>query len=313
MGGIGAVELHQLRYFCAIVEAGNFTRAARRTNVAQPSLSQQILKLEDELGAKLFDRLPRTVRLTPFGTAFLPKALAILRQVGEARTEIQEMSGSEKGTVVLGTIPTIAPYLLPRILRGFATQHPTIQVRVAEELTPVLLERLRSGSLDLALLALPVRGDDLLSTELFREPLFAVVPSNHPLASKKALSLRDIKNDFFLLLKEGHCFRENTISACQRSRLRPNIVFECGQFSSILAMVSAGMGVSLVPEMAVEKRSGCCFLPIRDLQAQRKVGVVQLKHHFATRAHRTFVEHLERNVRLPTHSEMPVIEQVKVL
>lgn len=290
------MELQQLRYFCAIVDSGNFTRAARRTNVAQPSLSQQILKLEDELGAKLFDRLPRSVKLTPFGTAFLPKALAILRQVGEARTEIQEMSGSEKGTVVLGAIPTIAPYLLPRILRGLGSEHPTIQVRVAEELTPVLLERLRAGSIDLALLALPIRGADLLSTELFREPLVAVVPSDHALALKKTLALRDIKNDFFLLLKEGHCFRENTISACQRSRLRPNVVFECGQFSSILAMVSAGMGVSIVPKMAVEERTGCHFIPISDPQAERKVGIVRLKHHFATRAQRTLIDHLKGNL-----------------
>lgn len=293
------MELQQLRYFCAVAETGNFTKAATRTNVAQPSLSQQILKLEDELGAKLFDRLPRSVKLTQFGKAFLPKAVAILRQVGEARTEIQEMSGNEKGTVVLGAIPTIAPYLLPRILSGFALEHPTIRVRVAEELTPVLLERLRSGSLDVALLALPIRGEDLLSKELFREPLFAVLPSGHRFASKKTLSLRDIKDDFFLLLKEGHCFRENTISACQRSRLRPNIIFECGQFSSILAMVSAGMGVSLVPEMAVEQRANCCFIPIRDAQAERRVGLVQLKHHFATKAHRTFIAHLEGNIGCP--------------
>lgn len=290
------MELQQLRYFCAVADTRNFTRAAIQTNVAQPSLSQQILKLEDELGAKLFDRLARSVKLTQFGKAFLPKALAILRQVGEARTEIQEMSGSEKGTVVLGAIPTIAPYLLPGILRGFTSEHPMVRVRVAEELTPILLERLRSGSLDLALLALPIRGEDLMLKELFCEPLFAVVPSGHRLASKTSLSLRDMKDDFFLLLKEGHCFRENTISACQRSRLKPNIVFECGQFSSILAMVSAGMGVSLVPEMAVERRSGCTFIPIRDAQAQRKVGLAELKHHFATRAHRSFVEHLMRNV-----------------
>jgi LysR family hydrogen peroxide-inducible transcriptional activator len=287
------VELHQLRYFCAIVEAGNFTRAAQRTHVAQPSLSQQILKLEDELGAKLFDRLPRAVKLTPFGRVFLPKAMAILRQVGEARTEIQEMSGSERGTIVLGAIPTIAPYLLPRILSGFASEHPTIQVRVAEELTPVLLERLRAGSLDLALLALPIRGEEMLCEELFREPLYAVVPSSHRLALRTNVLLRDIKSDSFLLLKEGHCFRDNTISACQRSHLRPNIVFECGQFSSILAMVSAGMGVSVVPEMAVEKRAGCSFVPIRDSQAQRRVGFVQLKQHFVTRAQRAFIEHLK--------------------
>ena len=113
------MELHQLRYFCAVAHNGTFTRAAKTENVAQPSLSQQILKLEAELGAKLFDRFPRSARLTQFGRTFLFRAEAILRQVGEARTEIQEMAGTEKGRVVIGVIPTIAPYFLPPVLTGF--------------------------------------------------------------------------------------------------------------------------------------------------------------------------------------------------
>lgn len=286
------MELHQLRYFCAVVREGNFSRAAQRQRVAQPSLSQQIIKLEGELGAKLFDRFPRSARLTPFGRAFLPRAAAILRQVADARAEIREMAGAEKGEIAIGAIPTVAPYLLPSVLSRFARQHPAVTVNVVEEITPVLLDRLHNGTLDMALLALPVPGVELACEELIREALFAVVPGRHRFALRKALELREIKNEPFLLLKEGHCFRENTIVACRRSRLQPNVVFESGQFSSIIAMVSAGMGISIVPAMAVPHHSGCKFIRIIDEHSYRRVGLVQLKEHFPTRAHRALAAHL---------------------
>jgi LysR family hydrogen peroxide-inducible transcriptional activator len=289
------MELHQLRYFCAVAREGNFSRAAERQRVAQPSLSQQIIKLETELGARLFDRFSRSARLTPFGRAFLPRASAILRQVADAQAEIREMAGAEQGEVTIGGIPTIAPYLLPQCLSAFTRQHPNVRVNVVEEITPILLDRLHNGTLDMALLALPVPGVELICEELFREALFAVVPAKHHFAMRRTLDLREIKNEPFLLLKEGHCFRENTIMACKRSGVQPNVVFESGQFSSIIAMVSAGIGISVVPAMAVHKRPGCRFIRIRSENAKRRVGLVQLKEHFPTRAHRTLAEHLRAN------------------
>ena len=300
------MEVHQLRYFCAVAESGNFTRAAEATRVSQPSLSQQVHKLEDELGAKLFDRLPRSARLTQFGKAFLPKAQAILRQIGEARIEIREMATIESGEVILGAIPTIAPYLLPRMLSSFAREHPSVSVNVMEEITPTLLERLHGGTIDLALLALPVPGDELISTELTQEPLFAALPVRHPLASKRSLLLEELREEPFLLLKEGHCFRENTLLACHRSRLNPNVVFESGQFATILAMVSAGMGVSVVPEMAVGAVAGCRFVLIGDKRSHRRIGVVRLKYRYPTRAQTALLDHLKsvtmREKRLRTQA-----------
>jgi len=289
------VELHQLRYFCAVARSGNFTRAAEEQHVAQPSLSQQVRKLEDELGAKLFDRFPRFARLTEFGEAFLPKAGEILRRVGEARTEIQEMSGAEIGTVVVGAIPTIAPYFLGPVIAGFVRLHPSISIRVAEEITPVLLEYLHHGRVDLIVLALPVRGDELVCEELFRERLFAALPDGHRLASRKSLSLAEIRNDPFLLLKEGHCFRDNMLSACRRSRVHPRVIFESGQFSTILSMVASGMGVSVVPAMSVNKQAGCRFVRVSDERAVRRVGLAQLKHRSPTRAQSALLELLRRH------------------
>jgi LysR family transcriptional regulator, hydrogen peroxide-inducible genes activator len=144
----------------------------------------------------------------------------------------------------------------------------------------------------LALLALPVPASQCLSHELFRERLYVVVPQNHRLAAFTQVHLKQIENDPFLLLKEGHCFRENTLSACGRARVRPNVVFESGQFTTILAMVAAGTGVSVVPEMAIESRERCRFIPIADENAFRRVGIVQLKQHFRSRVHRGFLDHL---------------------
>jgi LysR family hydrogen peroxide-inducible transcriptional activator len=252
------------------------------------------LKLEDELGAKLFDRLPRSVRLTQFGKAFLPKAQAILRQIGEARVEIREMASVESGEVVLGAIPTIAPYLLPKMLSSFAREHRSVSVNVVEEITPTLLERLHEGTIDLALLALPVSGDELIVTELIQEPLFAALPAKHRLAGKQSILLDELREEPFLLLKEGHCFRENALSACRRSRVNPNVVFESGQFATILAMVSAGMGVSVVPQMAISETNGCRFVLIDDKRSHRRIGLVRLKYRFATRAQNALLNHLQR-------------------
>ncbi len=277
------MQIHQLRYFCAVARTGSFTRAAQQEHLAQPSLSQQVRKLEDELGTKLFDRLGRTVRLTQLGEAFLPGAEAIVRQVAAAKLEIQEMAGTEQGKLVV---------FLPSCLASFARKFPRVHIRVVEEVTNELLSLIHQGAVDLALIALPVPVSHCLCHELFREPLYLVVPGKHRLASFSHVHLAQIENDRFLLLKEGHCFRENTLSVCERARLQPNVVFESGQFTTILAMVAAGSGVSVVPQMAVEERDGCRFIPLRDESAYRRVGILQLRHRFRSRLHRAFLEHL---------------------
>jgi LysR family hydrogen peroxide-inducible transcriptional activator len=288
------MEVHQLRYFCAVARHGTFTRASEVENVAQPSLSQQILKLEGELGARLFDRLPRSAKLTVFGKAFLPKAEGILRELGDAKTEMLEMAGEDKGEIVLGIIPTIAAYMLPGLLSKFARKHPLVSVKVVEDITLALLERLHQGSIDVAIVALPVSGvgTELDCLDLFAERLYAALPDRHPRAKQKTIKLADLNNESFLLLKEGHCFRDNLIAACHRSRVKPHIVFESGQFATILAMVSAGMGVSAVPAMAVQTVQGCRFVPIEGTRSTRRIGVIRLRHHFETRAQRIFVSHV---------------------
>jgi|SRR5579883_506018 len=286
------MEIHQLRYFRAVARNGTFTRASEAEHVAQPSLSQQIRKLEEELGARLFDRTPRSAKLTVFGRAFLPRAERILRELGEAKTQIQEMCGQESGEISVGVIPTIASYLLPRILNGFSERHPGVNVRVAEEITPVLLERIHAGEIDTAIVATPIEGEGLACADLFEERFYAVLPEKHEKARWRRVNLAELRNERFLLLKEGHCFRDSLIAACRESRMRPNVVFESGHFSTILAMVSAGMGVSAVPAMAAQPYPGCRFIPLANRRGARKIGLVREPNRFETRAQKVFREHV---------------------
>jgi LysR family transcriptional regulator, hydrogen peroxide-inducible genes activator len=288
------MELHQLRYFCAVADTGSFSRAAEHSHVSQPSLSQQILKLESELGARLFDRLGRSVRLTEIGKAFLARARTVLRELEAARGEVVESKDSISGQVAVGVIPTVAPYFLPQVLASFSRQFSESTVTVIEEITPILLERLRAGTIDIAVLALPVRGTEFDALPLLTEPLFAALPKKHILARRSTVALRDLRKEPFLLLRDGHCFRENAVAACDRARLSPQVIFESGQFSSLLGLVGAGMGISLVPAMAVDRRPQVRFIRISDSGSTRTIGALTLRGRSLSRAHHAFLSSLRQ-------------------
>src|SRR5271163_3060846 len=283
------MEFHQLRYVCAIADTGNFSRAAERCQIAQPSLSQQVLKLEEDLGAKLFDRLGRSVRLTEAGRAFLPYARSILSQMETARSSVADKCADVRGSVAVGVIPTIAPYLMPRYTTVFAKKYPEAKLRIVEETTPVLVEGLRDLSIDLAILALPLRHKDLELFPLRTEPLFAVLPIDHPHARAESLALKDLRGEPFVMLRDGHCFRDLSIAACTRARIAPHIAFESGQFSSLLGMVAAGVGVSLVPEMAIDRNVACRYVRLSDPQATRTIVTAVLRGRSFNRVQQAFI------------------------
>ena len=271
------MEFHQLRYVCAVAETGSFSRAAERCQIAQPSLSQQVLKLEEELGGRLFDRLGRSIRLTESGRAFLPHAQAILRQVDAARASIASNHADVRGNVTLGAIPTVAPYLVPRYTVAFTERFPDARLRIVEETTPILLSGLRDLSIDFALLALPLRHKDLDLHPIRTEPLLAALPEKHPLASNDSLSLAELRGEPLVMLRDGHCFRDLSLAFCRSANVNPKIAFESGQFSSILGMVAAGVGLSLVPEMAIDRHAGCQYVRLRESRAVRTVVLASLR------------------------------------
>jgi LysR family hydrogen peroxide-inducible transcriptional activator len=284
------MEVHQLRYVCAIAETGSFSRAAERCQVAQPSLSQQVSKLEEELGIRLFDRLARSVLLTDAGRTFLPHARTILHETELARSEVDGRRRDSRGTVIVGVIPTVAPYYLPQRISRFMQRFPEAGLRVVEETTPVLLESLRTLAIDIAILSLPLPHRGFQTTPLLTERLCAALPPDHPRANASSISLRELRDERFVMLRDSHCFREISLAACHRAHLDPRIAFESNQISSLLGMVAAGMGVSLVPEMAIDPGARCRYVRISDPKAVRTIVAARLKGRSFSRVQEAFVD-----------------------
>ncbi|MFY9210577.1 MAG: LysR substrate-binding domain-containing protein [Aestuariivita sp.] len=272
------ITLKQLRYFEALVQHGHFGRAAAASSVSQPALSVQIRELEDQLGVVLFERRPRQVRLTGFGEQFSVRASAILRSVDELSDLARSARDRLVGRLRLGVIPTIAPYLLPTLLGRLAEMHLGLDIHVRETLTPRLLRELSDGQIDCAILALPVDDPALREVDLFSEAMVLVRHSdqeNAPMPS--ADQLRETR---LLLLEDGHCFRDQALSFCNLGAARPREGLDGSSLSTLVQMVGAGIGVTLIPEMAVpvETRSASVSLArFAPPEPGRTVGMVWRK------------------------------------
>jgi LysR family transcriptional regulator, hydrogen peroxide-inducible genes activator len=299
------MEFHQLRYVCAVADTGNFSRAAERCQIAQPSLSQQVLKLEEDLGAKLFDRLGRSVRLTEVGRAFIPHARAILERMEAARSIVADKVADLRGSVAVGVIPTVAPYLMPAYTASFTKRYPEAKLRIVEETTSLLVEGLRDLSIDLAILALPLRHKDLELFPIRTEPLFAVLKRDDPRASAESLALKDLRGESFVMLRDGHCFRDLSLDTCAHARITPNIAFESDQFSSVLGMVAAGVGVSLIPQMAIDRNLGCRYVRLSDARATRTIVAAVLRGRSFNRVQQAFLSGIIRRTPLASAGKLP--------
>jgi LysR family hydrogen peroxide-inducible transcriptional activator len=253
------MEMHQLRYVVAVARARNFSRAAEQCHVSQPSLSQQILKLEDELGERLFDRMKRQAKLTPSGAAFLRRAARILEEVDAAKREVSDAKKLLHGVVTVGVLPTIAPYLLPAVMREFTAKYPGVEIVVQEDTTARLLALALAYEIDFALASHPIEDARLEVRELFSEELLLALPPGHPLTRKRAIAARDLAGERLIVMKEGHCLGDQVLRFCDRRDFRPNISFRSAQLETVQSLVRAGVGISLVPAMAA--RSECKDLP----------------------------------------------------
>jgi LysR family hydrogen peroxide-inducible transcriptional activator len=245
------MELHQLRYFVAVAETGSFTRAAEREGVTQPTLSEQVMRLESKnhgVGRRLFDRLGRKVVLTDAGEELLGRAQSILAAVNEAERAVRD--SADGGRLRVGAIPTIAPFVLPAAVTRFNKSHPAVQLHLQEDRTERLLADVLAGELDAGVMALPIRDDRLHVETLYSEPLVMALPAKHRLAAKTEVKLADVMDEPFILLDEMHCFGDQVLSLCRRGGLEPKVVCRGEQIATLLAMVAAGQGVSVVPEMA---------------------------------------------------------------
>ncbi len=247
------MELHQIRYFRAVAETGNFTRAAEQCHVAQASLSQQIIKLEEELGHRLFERLRRRAVLTQAGELLLERAESILGEIQQAKTEIKELDSEPSGKITLGALPTIAPYYLPEIVDQLARAYPKIETHLHEQTTDRLVDSVHRGEVDLAVVSSPIVGQRLVKQDLFHEPLWLALPKKSPLARKKRNCWEDVIGERFILMQEGHCLGQQTLQFCHDRNFQPNVVCRSAQIATVLALIEKGIGISMVPDMA--KRS----------------------------------------------------------
>jgi LysR family transcriptional regulator, hydrogen peroxide-inducible genes activator len=279
------MEIHQLRYFCAVARAGSFTRAAEELGIAQSSLSQQIRALERKIGTPLFERLGRSVRLTAFGEALQAPALNILQQVTMAEDSLANLRDGVHGRLRIGVIPTILPYWIAPRIGDFRKTFPDVDLQLVEDSTYRLVEQLQSGDLDIAVASLPVKNPDIICSELFREPLLLAVAKNHPLAEKPPADLRAFMHEPLLLLKEGHCLRDNVLMACTRSKAALRSIFETNQLESIFQLTQSGFGVTVVPAMASSHGAGCALIPLKGAPT-RRVGYLRARRHVVTRAMR---------------------------
>ena len=274
------MELHQLRYFVAAAEAGSISRAADRCHVAQPSLSQQIRKLEDSLGTRLFDRLGRGIALTDAGRALLPRARTILAEVEDARSNLRADMDRGVGRLVVGAIPTMAPYLLPGVIADLRTEFPDCELVVREDLTERLVEAIVDNELDAAVVSTPI-DDDLVELEVVGEESMLVVSSaSTPAIEGAEITLDDLRAVPRVSLHEMHCLGQQITGFCSMHRIGANIVCRTTQLATLLELVRLGLGVSIVPEMAARhdaspdrryarfKRTG----PRREIAIARRTG-----------------------------------------
>lgn len=269
------LTLKQLRYFDALARHGHFGRAADACAISQPALSMQIKDLEETLGTALFERGARRVRLTNLGEALALRVRDILRSVDELEDLARASRDKLVGRLRIGVIPTIAPYLLPTIIGRLTSSHEGLDIHVRETQTSRLVQELAEGRIDTAIVALPVSEPSLSEVALFEEEFVLVRPAKdegEPVPKRE--KLREMK---LLLLEEGHCFRDQALSFCDLHTARPRELLDGSSLSTLVQMVSAGIGVTLIPEMAVavETRSASVSVArFRSPRPSRTIGMV---------------------------------------
>src|ERR1700731_4850286 len=272
------VTLRQLRYFDALARHGHFGRAAEACSISQPALSMQIKEMEETLGGVLLERNARQVALTKFGEELAERVRDILRSVDELGDFARASRDLLMGRLRIGMIPTIAPYLLPTVIGNLTRMHPELDIHVREALTSKLIEELAEGRLDAAIVALPVSEPSLTEVALFAENFVLVRPGEDegtPVPSSEAL--REMR---LLLLEEGHLFRDQALSFCTTQSSSPREVLDASSLSTLVQMVSAGLGVTLIPEMAVavETRSASVSVArFKNPQPSRTIGMIWRK------------------------------------
>lgn len=297
------MELHQLRYFVAVAEAGSFSRAAERCHVAQPSLSQQIKKLELHLGHELFDRHAHGATLTEAGHALLPRARRILVEVHEASASLQREVETGHGPLAVGAIPTMAPYLLPPVLGRFVRDHPGCELTVREDLTERLVEALLDYELDCAIVSTPIDHDLIELEVLGSERLLLTTAPGYSLRTSGEMTLQALRQEPTIVLHEMHCLGQQIRDFCSAQRARHRIFCRSTQLATVQSLVALGLGISILPEMAARADDEGIrhYLAIHPGEPTREIAVAWRRYRSRSSLALGFVARLAENLRGGLH------------
>lgn len=289
------MELRQLQYVIQIAADKNFSRAAEKLHIAQPSLSQQLSKLEKEIGVMLFQRNTNSVELTHAGTIFVEKAQKVMDLINQIHNEMDDISQIRKGKLVVGSLPITGSHILPLVLPVFQEKYPEIEIVLIED-TSANLEVLTSkGQADVSLLSIPLQEPSLIYKTVINEAIRLAAPPQHPLASRnKPVRIEALEHEPFVILKKGQGFREITLELCKKAGFSPQIVFESSNIETVQSLVAAGMGVALVPDM-VTRTEWSDFAPAYLPLAQsptRTLVIAYRKGRYLSKAAEAFIDTL---------------------
>lgn len=276
------MEIHQLTYFVAVAETGSFSRAAERCNITQPSLSQQVMKLEQELGEALFERLPRKVVLTDAGRILLPRAISILGDLQDIKHTLNQNVDAGHGLLHVGFIPTIAPFVLPRVIKRFSQEYPNAHLTVQEDITEALVRDLVDGKLDVGITSMPIHNKLIRTHELLTESLLVASSRKNDIITRASIRVKELDDFPFIALSEMHCLGEQIQSFCHLQGLELKVVCDTSQLTTVQNCIAFGLGVSLVPHaMALSDTTNrITYRTLSDTSPQRKIAA-------ATRTDRT--------------------------
>lgn len=271
------MNLRDLDYLVAVADQLHFGKAAEYCHVSQPTLSMQLKKLEDYLGVQLFERTNKHVMITPVGEHIAECARRMLQDAQQIKDIAKMSQDPYAGDFRLGAFPTLAPYFLPLVVPAIRRKLPKLKLLLVEEKTAELLDKLKTGNLDAALVALPVEEEGLGSAPLFDDPFLLAVPHAHPLAKRKHINQSDIKGEQLLLLEDGHCLRSQALEVCSLIGASEHQDFRATSMETLRQMVAAGVGITLIPKLAMRKKDGIIYIPFAKPAIFRTIGLVWRK------------------------------------
>lgn len=291
------MEIYQLRYFVAVADTGNFTRAAERSHVSQPSLSQQIQKLEAEVGHKLFHRLGRKAVLTEAGKTFLERARRILFEVENAAKELSDHPGLER-RITVGAVQTVMPFLLTPLIGELRTSHPSLLVDAREDFRANLVRAVVEGDLDLAVVPLPVSDHRVATEVLLSEPLLLVVGKHHPFASRTGIAISDLAEETFISLGDSSALAAQVQGFFGDNKFQPRIGIRCAQVATLKLFAAMNLGISLLPEIArlPDDRDTLTYLRLTGSAPTRQLAVIRHLQRYQSRGAEQFLTLLRQHV-----------------